>query len=235
MTELATNYPTPQTKDNYAQFCLTNMENIDAYSLRSEYENILSQIKELGYDEIVKKFFDTLPILWTEKYKTFSSRLTDICIVSNGSFHYIFDDVPTDEESSIKDPTRYESRIVTVYGISSQQKNKRDDGRLRGWIGRTEEIFGKSWDKGHFIAHSFGGAIDRNELNAFPQKRTLNRGWSPQGKIYRKMERYCCDNTGIFCFNRPIYLDETFRPTLLEFGILTINKNLWIELFDNRQ
>jgi len=210
------------------------MENIDRFSLRSEYENILSQIRELEYDKIVKKFFDTLPVLWAKSYKTFSPRLTDICIVSYGSFDYIFDDEPTDDEDSINDSASYESRIVTAYGISRPQKNKRDDARLRGWIGRTEEIYGKSWDKGHYIAHSIGGAIDRNELNAFPQKRTLNRGWSFQGKIYRKMERYCYENSGIFCFNRPIYLDETFRPTLLEFGILTIDKNWWIELFDNR-
>lgn len=68
----------------------------------------------------------------------------------------------------------------------------------------------------------------------FHKKRTLNRGWSPQGKIYRKMERYCFDNDGIFCFNRPIYFDETFRPSLLEFGVLKRDKNLWVELFDNR-
>ncbi len=46
------------------------------------------------------------------------------------------------------------------------------------------------------------------------------------------MERYCSENKGIFCFNRPIYFDETSIPSLLEFGILTIDKNLWIEMFD---
>jgi hypothetical protein len=211
------------------------MGKIDEFSLRAEYENILYQIKELEYYEIVDRFFDILPVLWTKNYKTFSSRLPDICIISNDSFHYIFDDETTHGSDTINDTINYESRIVAAYGISKLQINQRDDGRLKGWIGKTEERYGKSWDKGHFIAHSIGGEIDRNELNVFPQKRTLNRGWSPQGKIYRKMERYCSENKGIFCFNRPIYFDETSIPSLLEFGILTIDKNFWIEMFDNRE
>lgn len=210
------------------------MNKIDKFSLKSDYISILSQIDELEYNEIVDVFFDVLPVLWAKRYRTFSPRISDICIISNDSFHYIFDDESTDNEIATNNFINYESRIVAVYGTSFPQTHKRDDGRLRGWIGKTEKIFGKSWDKGHFIAHSIGGAIDRNELNAFPQNRALNRGWSDQGKKYRKMERYCSENEGIFCFNRPIYLDESFKPTLLEFGVLTIDKKLWIELFDNR-
>jgi hypothetical protein len=210
------------------------MDRIERFRLNSDYNNILSQNSELEYDGLVGKFYDSLPILWAKSYKTFSQRLTDICIVSCGTFHYLFDDSPTDVEEYTNNSIFFESRIVAVYGTSSPQIHKRDDGRLRGWIGKTEMIFGKSWDKGHYIAHSIGGSIDRNELNVYPQKRELNRGWSPQGKIYRKMERYCSDNKDIFCFNRPIYLDETFRPSFLEFGILMNDKNLWIELFDNR-
>ena len=207
---------------------------MDKFNLNSEYETILSQIKVLEYDEIISKLFDTLPVLWTRSYNNLSPRISNICVVSHDSFHYIFDIGPIDEDDFANSPIYYEHRIVTAYGISKPQKSKRDDDRLRGWIGKTEEVFGKLWDKGHFIAHSIGGAVDRNELNIFPQKRTLNRGWSPQGKIYRKMERYCFDNDGIFCFNRPIYFDETFRPSLLEFGVLKRDKNLWVELFDNR-
>jgi len=210
------------------------MDSIDKFRLNLDYNSILSGINELDYNEVVKEFYNTLPVIWIKSYKTFSPRLTDICTVSNGSFHFIFDDTPTDYEDSTNSSIRYDSRIVAAYGISSPQTLKRDDGRLRGWIGKTEEIYGKSWDKGHFIAHSIGSAVDRNELNVYPQKRALNRGWSPQGKIYRKMERYCFENKGIFCFNRPIYLDETFRPTFLEFGVLMNDNVLWIELFDNR-
>ncbi len=51
------------------------MEKIDEFSLRAKYDNILYHIKELEYDEIVNKFFDILPVLWTKNYKTFSPRL----------------------------------------------------------------------------------------------------------------------------------------------------------------
>ena len=52
----------------------------------------------------------------------------------------------------------------------------------------------------HFIAHSIGGGLD---ANPFSQERCLNRGWSPQGKIYRQMETYCYEQPGTFCFSRP--------------------------------
>ena len=85
-------------------------------------------------------------------------------------------------------------------------------------------MFGKKWDKGHFIAHSIGGAVDGIEMNVFVQRRDLNRGWSKEGKIFRVMETYCFMNPNTFCFNRPIYSDKTSKPSYLEYGLLN-NKN----------
>ena len=39
-----------------------------------------------------------------------------------------------------------ESRLVYVFGHSNPQQKKRDDYRLRGWIGRTNQAFGTAWD-----------------------------------------------------------------------------------------
>ena len=47
--------------------------------------------------------------------------------------------------------------------------------------GRTEEVFSRSYDKGHFICHGAGGGCD---WNLFPQLRSLNRGWTDEGKLY---------------------------------------------------
>ncbi len=76
-------------------------------------------------------------------------------------------------------------------------------------MGATETTFGREWDKGHFVAHSIGGAVDRAEVNVFVQLRALNRGWSEAGKHFREMEAHCEINPGTFCFNRPIHDDQT--------------------------
>jgi hypothetical protein len=54
-------------------------------------------------------------------------------------------------------------------------------------------------DRGHFLGHASGGQLD---VNLFPRSRTLNRGWSEQGKIYRRMERFVAANLGTFFYHR---------------------------------
>ena len=38
-------------------------------------------------------------------------------------------------------------------------------------MGATETTFGREWDKGHFVAHSIGGAVDRAEVIVFVELR----------------------------------------------------------------
>lgn len=103
----------------------------------------------------------------------------------------------------------------------------------RGYLGKTGEVFGEGYDKGHFIAHSAGGDV-LDSVAWFPQERRLNRRWSAPGNRYRKMETYCANNPGTFMFSRPIYHDRTFWPSCLEFGILR-SGILEVEVFDNRR
>ncbi|MGO9121102.1 MAG: hypothetical protein ACLQPD_26255 [Desulfomonilaceae bacterium] len=161
-------------------------------------------------------------------------RRTDICSFWRGSFQFIFDDYETlEKQGKVPVNLEFEARLVAVVGRSVPQKYSRDDYRLKGWVGPTETRFGKDWDKGHFIAHSIGGAVDRCEVNIFLQRRDLNRGWSAAGKRFRSMEKHCRVNPGTFCFNRPLYADGSAKPSMLEFGILTTENEIWIELFDN--
>lgn len=95
-------------------------------------------------------------------------------------------------------------------------------------------MFGRRFDKGHFIAHSIGGYVTGIEANVFIQRRDLNRGWSAEGKIFRSMEKYCAQNPATFCFSRPIYSDGTARPAYVEFGLVRTTGELWVECFDNR-
>ena len=110
-----------------------------------------------------------------------------------------------------------------------------NQGRLKGWVGPTESIYGENWDKGHFIAHSIGGAVDGAEVNVFVQRRDLNRGRSQEGRRYVEMENYCKLHAGTFCFSRPIYTDPSARPTFIEYGILLNGPRFWVECFDNRE
>ena len=127
-----------------------------------------------------------------------------------------------------------EDRLVVAFGRSAPGKRSRDDNRLRGWVGPTEKLFGPSDDKGHYIAHSIGGAVDGIEANVFVQRRDLNRGWSAEGRRFRQMERYCSDHAGTLCFVRSIYVDGTARPGWVEFGIVHPDSGPHVECFDNR-
>ncbi len=94
-----------------------------------------------------------------------------------------------------------DDRVLFAIGSSAPAQDKKDARvRLRGLIGATEKRFGPQFDKGHFIARSIGGGT---EVNIFPQRRDLNRGWSVQGQLFRMMEEYCHIHPGTLCFNRP--------------------------------
>ncbi|HXU30422.1 MAG TPA: hypothetical protein VN851_07595 [Thermoanaerobaculia bacterium] len=176
-----------------------------------------------------------LPYDWMDAYREMTGRPTEILRIDHGQFEYFYDALDLlVAQGVVPDDPNSESRLVVAVGFSAPLKRSRDDSRLRGWVGRTEILFGKEWDKGHFIAHSIGGAVEGIEANVFIQRRDMNRGWSVEGKKYRELEKYCCANPGTFCFSRPIYLDLTSRPAWVEFGLLTVEGQFRVEWFDNR-
>jgi hypothetical protein len=176
-----------------------------------------------------------LPYACRDAYIEMTAHSINIIRWHYGSFEYIFDDyAPLELRGAVPEATDIEARLVAVLGCSDPKLCSRDDYRLKGWLGPTEKVFGPGWDKGHYIAHTIGGAVDGIEANVFIQRRDLNRGWSASGKRYRQMENYCVTNPGTFCFSRPIYLDQTARPAFVEFGVLKEGRELWLECFDNR-
>ncbi len=202
---------------------------------RIKYETLLAKFDTQFIEDTIAFLQEELPYRWCEIYQDLTPHQTDICCFTHGSFEYIFDDYATLTAKGVAPrDDKAEARLVAVLGRSAPSKRERDDNRLRGWIGRTELYFGKRWDKGHFIAHSLGGAVDGIEANVFVQRRDLNRGWSASGKQFRAMEKYCFLNPGTFCFNRPLYSDCSAKPACFEFGVLRDSKELWVECFDNR-
>jgi hypothetical protein len=200
-----------------------------------DYVAFLREAVNIRGQDVVAVLAEELPYAWREAYLLMMPRATNIVRFRYGTFEYIYDDYATLEATgAVPQDPRIEARLVAVSGCSAPQKRKRDDYRLKGWVGATESTFGSGWDKGHFIAHSIGGAVDQVEVNVFVQRRDLNRGWSVVGSRYREMEKYCEMNQGTFCFSRPIYLDQSAKPAFAEFGVLKDNCELWVECFENR-
>jgi hypothetical protein len=200
-----------------------------------DYESLLKEAGAESYETAVSFLKERLPFAWRDAYLEMMPRETNIVRFQYGAFEYIYDDYASLEATgAVPYDPKMEARLIGVSGCSTPKETKRDDSRLRGWVGPTEKTFGPRWDKGHFIAHSIGGAVDQLEVNVFIQRRDLNRGWSDAGRRYREMEKYCKSNAGTFCFSRALYLDQTAKPAFVEFGILKNVHELSIECFDNR-
>ena len=128
-------------------------------------------------------------------------------------------------------------RVVVAYGLSTPPEAVRDVNRLRRFpdvrIG-VDRVMGNDTfaaDRGHFLSHAAGGELD---INLFPQRRELNRGWSAQGKLFRQMERSAASRPGTFHFHRALYDDDTWIPSSLEYGVLEDDIDWWIESFENK-
>lgn len=172
---------------------------------------------------------DSLPLLWRDAYLSAISHEPNLVRFRHRTFEYICDLYSQLElTGSVPYDQTIADRVIGVFGTSSKAQETCDAKRVR--IELSEELEGTRRDDGHFMARSIGGGLD---VNLFSQDRLLNRGWSGQGKIYRRMEKYCRVQEGAFCFSRPIYCDGSNVPRWLEFGVLKNDQTLWVEVFDN--
>jgi hypothetical protein len=196
-----------------------------------DYESLLSAARKYSGVEFAQLLCEELPFKWRDAYVSSVARPTNLVRFQFRTFVYICDiysqleatgEVPYDQT--------IEDRVVAVLGTSARAEEKRDTSRSGGWVGPTEELLGTERDRGHYMAHCIGGGLD---VNVFSQERCLNRGRSPQGRIYRQMETYCYQQPGTFFFSRPIYADGSSVPRWLEFGVLRCDQSLWVEAFDN--
>jgi hypothetical protein len=196
-----------------------------------DYSDMISRIPLVDGEMAVDFLAEELEGEWLRQYAAMTPRQRNICAQTLNGFEYVYDDYASFEKvNNIPIGSFIESRLVYVHGRSGRAIEKRRVSRQRGWVGATEKYLGADTDKGHFIAHAIGGGL---EINIFAQNRAINRGWSPRGTVYRKMERFCVDNPGTYCFSRPIYSDLTSRPQAVEFGLLQSDRTLWVERFDN--
>jgi hypothetical protein len=180
---------------------------------------------------------DELPHQWVDLYKRLSPQPANVHRIKIGSYEYLYDfstELVKSERMKIEEMV--EDRLVAVHGRTQLSRRKREDSILRGFprgpIEYIESFLRASYDRGHFIAHTLGGGLN---INIFPQKTDINRGWSGDGKLYRSMEIYCQKNPSTYCFSRPFYAGQSGHPFAIEFGVLRADGTLWVNVFPNCQ
>jgi hypothetical protein len=173
---------------------------------------------------------ENLPSLWRDTYVNSIIHQTYLVHLRLGAFEYICD-VYSDLEArgEVAYDQSLQHRVVAAFGFSGARTSERTPSSRR--IDPDEHLAIAEHDNGHLIAHCIGGS--GINVNVFSQDRSLNRGRSAQGKIYRQMETYCYEQPGTFCFSRPLYNDASNVPRWLEFGVLKDDKTLWVVVFDN--
>lgn len=181
------------------------------------------------YEAAVDILSRELPTLWLDEYYAMCRHSPNVLQFAVEGFEHLFDftsDPTAGEAASVA-----EDRLVAVFGRSRPQAEPRDASRMRGFLGGgLRGVEGAPLDKGHFIGHSLGGGTD---VNLFPQRPELNRGWSDPGRVFRRMERYASTHAGTFVFARPLYRDASWQPAELEYGLLMPERILWVERFGN--
>jgi len=85
-------------------------------------------------------------------------------------------------------------------------------------------------DRGHLIPNLSGGEPGPD---IFRQDRSLNRGWSQEGRRFRALEREAAAIPGTFYSGHLFYKDDTAYPMEIEIGILR-GGTLYVERFQNR-
>jgi hypothetical protein len=121
-----------------------------------------------------------------------------------------------------------EDRTVAAWTATPATVGKRDVSYQRGFP-LAADPGSPSVDRGHLIPNLSGGEFGPN---IFRQDRSLNRGWSQEGRRFRALEREAAI-PGIFYFGHLLYEDDTAYPMEVEIGVLR-GDTLHVERFQNR-
>lgn len=193
-----------------------------------DYEAVIRAAEDREGEELEVFVLKALKDCWMYDYEDMVEHKPYILDVPDRGFNFLFDLTLATHDKN--DPDRPDDRVVAAYGKSREVKEKRDASRIRGFGPIGDRARGPI-DKGHFAAHSIGGALD---INVFPQRAEVNRGWSVEGKLYRKMESYAAQHPGTCIFSRPLYADSSWTPHALDYGLLLVaERRIWADRFPN--
>ncbi len=201
-----------------------------------DYQNMIRENNVTSLDELTLLFDGKISDQWVKEYDAqgFSNKTSDVTIQTFFKYTFIYDFTGDPALQGIDGCSIPDSRVIGVFGISTGEINLGNRAMMRKYVGlasKAYSCFGGDFDKGHFIAHYSGGPID---INLFPHRRDINRGWSREGKRYREMENFVGKNPGVFVFSRPVYKDFSCCPYSLEYGYCDKDLNFTVEQFSNR-
>ncbi len=194
-----------------------------------DYQAVLASLPVRNRDTVIRFLTGPMVDMWCKKYLVSSAPTAHLLRFKDCGFEYIFD-LASHSQSSVDESTPAD-RVVVTFGYSVPTKAGRDSSRMRSFIGPSSRL-GSQTDKGHFMSHASGGGLD---VNLYPQRRDFNqrRKANPRSYVYYDMEKLTRDEPGTFYFNRPIYTDYSWRPALIEFGVVKPDGELWLERFEN--
>lgn len=144
----------------------------------------------------------------------------DIVQFSHGTADYLFD-VAGDPQAE---------RTILALGRPAAPRQAREVTYQRGYP-LPQVIAYRGVDRGHFIPYTSGGLYGPN---LFVQDRALNRGWSEEGRRYRKMEQRAiagAPDSQMFILSH--YIDQTDVPGFLTLGVVTAD-GFAVDTFRNR-
>lgn len=196
-----------------------------------DYARIVKDNDLKNTSDVMKFFVDFIADAWIDLYIDSAGYSGEITLQYYYKYAYIFDDTSTALNNGYEEYSQ--PRVLGAFGISHGGVDQKNRKIMRGHPNASvvgSKLNGLKYDNGHFMSHLSGGSID---LNLFPQRRDVNRGWG-EWKRYREMERYVCNNPGTFAFSRPLYEDLTIVPCQLEYGYCDLRLNFIFETFPNR-
>lgn len=206
---------------------------MDRSKINLDYKKLVTQENLTSADNLCNFFCNHITDLWIKDYATAFPKHGEIFQQKFEGYYFLVDFVWDYMEQADTNNELPGSRVIAFFGISNTNVKASNRARMRQ-EGKTSELYASligKYDKGHYIAHSMGAPVD---MNIFPQRRDINRGWSAEGKRYRAMERYVAANPGTFVFSRPIYNDLLTCPNEIEYGYFDMEGTLHLETFPNR-
>lgn len=196
-----------------------------------DYSRLISDDNLKSGSDVMKYFVGCMADVWIDMYIDEVNYHGCITLQYYHQYAYIFDDTTDLLDQGYNDCGQ--PRVLGVFGVSHQGVEQKNRKIMRAHPNAsliTSGINGVKYDNGHFMSHLSGGSID---LNLFPQRRDVNRGWG-EWRRFRDMEKFVAKTPGTFAFARPIYRDLTLIPMELEFGYCDSNLRFTWEVFPNR-
>lgn len=143
-----------------------------------DYKKLLEDHGIDSLSALHQLFWDKVAWDWMDLYKDAFKKHGEVTLQRFYTFSFIIDHIWPDQES----PELPETRVVGTFGISGVEVNISNRNTMRSYWGSMTKAYGHlgcKFDRGHFIAHGFGGPID---VNLFPQRRMLTADGAPKEK-----------------------------------------------------